>query len=338
MKNISQETLKRSPFGNLTNSRLISSVLSYLKNLDKASLKSFFFGNRTSYGLVFTIVLYVLLIAIGFVYLYPLLFMFVSSMKSPSDLLNPMVQWVPTQLYLGNYVKAFKVLNYPATLAASIFISVVPSVIQAGVCSLVGYGLARYRFRGKNLLFFLILATFIIPAQNTVIPQMLAYKSLGLLGNVFSMILPALLGQGFKSAIFILIFYQTFLSLPKALEEAARLDGASDIKMFLQVALPAAVPAFIISIIFSVVWYWNETYLTVIFLEGGLQTLPMQLSQFVQAYQNLYPAGTVNIFDRLNEAVKLSGTFLNILPLLLMYFVLQKWFVESVERTGITGE
>jgi multiple sugar transport system permease protein len=167
---------------------------------------------------------------------------------------------------------------------------------------------------------------------------MLTYKSYGLLGNIFSIILPAILGQGFKSAIFILIFYQTFVSLPKVLEEAARLDGASDLKIFLQIAIPAAVPAFIISIIFSTVWYWNETYLTVIFLEGGLQSLPMQLSKFVQAYENLYPPGMVNIFDRINEAVKLSGTFLNILPLLLMYFVMQKWFVESIERSGITGE
>ena len=217
-------------------------------------------------------------------------------------------------------------------------VSVIPSLITAAVCSLVGYGLARYRFFGKNLIFALILATFIIPAQNTVIPQMLTYKSLGLLGNILSLILPAIFGQGFRSAIFILIFYQTFLSLPKVLEEAARLDGASDLKIFFQIALPAALPAFIISIIFSTVWYWNETYLTVIFLEGGVQTLPMQLSKFVQAYENLYPAGMVNIFDRLNEAVKLSGTFLNILPLLLLYFVLQKWFVESVERSGITGE
>jgi multiple sugar transport system permease protein len=167
---------------------------------------------------------------------------------------------------------------------------------------------------------------------------MLTYKSFGLLGNIFSLILPATVGQGFKSAIFILIFYQTFQSLPKVLEEAARLDGASDIKIFVQLALPAAIPAFIISIIFSVVWYWNETYLTVIFLEGGITSLPMQLSKFVQAYQNLYPPGTVNIFDRLNEAVKLSGTFLNILPLLVLYFILQKWFVESIERSGITGE
>jgi len=301
-------------------------------------LKSFLFGTRTSYGLVFTVLLYLLLIAIGFVYLYPLLFMFVTSMKSPSDLLNPMVQWVPTELYLGNYVKAFRVLDYPSTLMSSIMISVIPSVIQTVVCSLVGYGLARYRFWGKNLLFALILATFIIPAQNTVIPQMLTYKSFGLLGNIWALILPAIVGQGYKSAIFILIFYQTFLSMPKALEEAARLDGASDLKIFLRIGLPAAVPSYIISIIFSTVWYWNETYLTVIFLEGGIQSLPMQLSKFVQAYENLYPPGVVNIFDRLNEAVKLSGTFLNILPLLLMYFVLQKWFVESIERTGITGE
>jgi multiple sugar transport system permease protein len=108
--------------------------------------------------------------------------------------------------------------------------------------------------------------------------------------------------------------------------------------IFVRIALPAAVPSFIISIIFSTVWYWNETFLTSIFLEGGIQSLPMQLSKFVQAYENLYPSSVVNIFDRLNEAVKLSGTFLNILPLLMMYFVLQKWFVESIERTGITGE
>jgi multiple sugar transport system permease protein len=309
-----------------------------MRALLRGNWRGFLFGDRTGYGFIFTVLLYLLLIAIGFVYLYPLLFMFVTSLKSPTDLLNPMVQWVPTELYLGNYDKARKVLDYASTLASSVMVSVVPSVIQAAVCSVIGYGLARYRFPGKNLVFALMLATFIIPAQNTVIPQMLTYKRLGLLGNVLSLILPALFGQGYKSAIFILIFYQTFQLLPKALEEAARLDGASDLKIFFQIALPAAVPAYVISIIFSTVWYWNETYLTVIFLEGGVRTLPMQLSKFVQAYENLYPPGTVNIFDRLNEAVKLAGTFLNILPLLVMYFVLQKWFVESVERTGITGE
>jgi multiple sugar transport system permease protein len=310
----------------------------YMNRARRDKLRSILIGDRTKYGLIFNIMLYLLLIAIGFVYLYPLLFMFVTSLKSPADLLNPMVQWIPNEVYTGNYEKAFRVLNYPQTLAASLLISVVPSLIQAAVASVVGYGLARYQFRGKNLILILILATFIIPAQNTVIPQLLTYRQFGLLGTIWSLILPAVAGQGFRSAIFILIFYQTFRSLPRELEESARLDGASDLTIFFRIAIPTAIPAFVISIIFSTVWYWNETYLTVIFLEGGIQSLPMQLSKFVQAYENLYPPGTVNIFDRLNEAVKLSGTFLNILPLLIIYFILQKWFVESVETSGITGQ
>ena len=324
-----------------------------MKSETLAYWRAVLFGNRTSYGLVFTIVLYALLIAIGFVYLYPLLFMFVTSLKSADDLLNPMVQWVPTQFFLGNYDKALKVLDYPTKLGASILVAVAPSLIQTAVCSVVGYGLARYRFPGKTLIIALVLATFIIPSQSTVIPQMLTYQGIkigdrSMLGSILVLILPALGAQGFNSAIFILIFYQTFLAMPKVLEEAARLDGASDLRIFLTVGLPAAIPSFIVAIIFSVVWYWNETYLTVIFLDNTkpslldlpipLTTLPMQLIKFSQAYENLYPPGTVNVLDRLNEAVKLAGTFLNILPLLVMYFVMQRWFVESVERTGITGE
>ncbi len=309
-----------------------------LRRLNLDWWKSLLFGSRARSGLLFSSLLYALLIAIGFVYLYPLLFMFVTSLKSPSDLLNPMVQWVPTALYTGNYERAYRVLNYPNTLMASILVSVVPSLLQTFVAAVVGYGLARYRFWGRNLVLLFILATFIVPPQNTLIPQMLAYKEQGLLGSPWAIVLPALLGQGYRSAIFILIFYQSFLSLPKVLEEAARLDGASDLRIFLTIAVPSALPAFIVSFIFSVVWYWNETFLTSIFLEGGVTTLPMQLSRFVQAYESLYPPGTVNIFDRLNEAVKMSGTFLNIAPLLVMYFLLQRWFVESVERTGITGE
>lgn len=301
-------------------------------------LRYFLFGSRAQRGLVFTVALYALLIAIGFVYLQPLLFMFVTSIKNANDLLNPMVQWVPTELYFGNYTRSFAVLDYPDKLLNSILISVIPSLLQTFVASVVGYGLARYRFRGKSLVFVFLLATFIIPPQNTVIPQMLTYRDLGLLGNPLALILPALLGQGFRSAIFVLIFYQSYLSFPKVLEESARLDGASDLRIFFTIAVPSAIPAYIVSFIFSTVWYWNETFLTTIFLEGGVTTLPMQLSRFAQAYENLYPPGTVNIFDRLNEAVKMSGTFLNILPLLVMYFVLQRWFVESVEMTGITGE
>src|SRR5512141_2508681 len=117
-----------------------------MQALLQGRVRSFLLGDRAHYGLVFNVLLYLLLIAIGFVYLYPLLFMFVTSMKSPADLLNPMVQWVPTEFYIGNYIKAFRVLNYPTTLASSILISFVPSIIQTAVCAVVGYGLARYKF------------------------------------------------------------------------------------------------------------------------------------------------------------------------------------------------
>jgi len=263
-------------------------------------IRGLLFGTGQSSGLLFKAILYALLITIGFVYLQPLLFMFINSIKSPDDLLNPMVQWVPTELYTGNYTRAYRVLDYPNTLLASILMSTVPSLLQTAVASIVGYGLARYRFWGKSLVFLLILSTFLLPPQNTIIPQMLNYRDLGLLGNPLALILPALFGQGFRSAIFILIFYQNFITLPKALEESARLDGASDLRIFLTIAIPSALPAFIVSFIFSVVWYWNETFMTVIFLGGGVTTLPMQLSRFAQAYENLYPAGVVNIFDRLN--------------------------------------
>lgn len=296
------------------------------------------FGNRARFGLVFGLILYALLVAIGFVYLYPLLYMLATSMMSPRDLLNPFVQWVPTELYPGNYQRALRVLNYLDTLRASIFISVFPSLVQTLVASLVGYGLARYRFWGSNILLLLILVTFIVPPQNTVIPQMLTYRDLGLLGNPLALIIPAAFGQGYRSAIFILIFYLAFRSLPRVLEESARLDGASELRIFLTIAVPAAIPAYIVSFIFSTVWYWNETFLTNIFLEGGVMTLQMRLAQFAQAYERLYPPGMVNPFERLNEAVKMSGTVLIILPPLVMYFILQRWFVESVERTGVTGE
>ena len=107
-----------------------------------------------------------------------------------------MLQWMSTALYQVNYVSIFRVLNYPETILSSMLESLVPSLLQTFVASLVGYGLARYRFWGKPLVFALLLITFIIPPQNTVISQMLTYRDLGLLGSPLALILPALLGQG----------------------------------------------------------------------------------------------------------------------------------------------
>jgi multiple sugar transport system permease protein len=125
--------------------------------------------------------------------------------------------------------------------------------------------------------------------------------------------------------------------IPNALEEAAQLDGAGYVRVFTTIAIPMAVPAIIISFLFSFVWYWNETYLASLYFGNELTTLPLQLKKFVATYQQLY-ANEETTGQSINEAINMAGTVLTILPLLVVYFLTQKWFVEGIDRSGITGE
>lgn len=300
-------------------------------------IKRLFLGLKGSDGLVFKLLIYSLLVGIGFVFILPLIKMLSSSFKSLQDLLDPTLGYLPSELYLDNYKKAFAVLDYKSTLIQSLTITVIPAVVQTIATAIIGYGFARFQFPLKKLWFALVLTTFIIPPQVLMIPRYLMYKNLGILGSLLALVLPAIFGQGFKSAIFILIFYQFFKMMPKALEEAAKIDGASNLRIFATIAIPMAVPAIITSFIFSFVWYWNETYLINLYLSGSMTTLPMELQKFTQTYSKLYPMASEAI-EKLNEGIKMSGTLLTILPVLIIYFVLQRWFVEGVDRSGITGE
>jgi multiple sugar transport system permease protein len=296
-------------------------------------------GNRGQNGLLFKSFVYILLIGIGFVYLYPLLYMGSYSLKSLDDILNPLVNWIPTQLYFDNFSKANQVLNFLPTLVETLYVTALPAIVQTAVASLIGYGFARFEFPFKKTLLVFVLATFIIPPQLTMIPRYVFFNELGFLGNIQSFLLPASLGQGLNSAIFILIFYQFFRMIPKSLEEAAQLDGAGFLRVFIVIAIPMAVPAFIISFLFSFVWYWNETYLAALYFGNELTTLPLELNKFVATYQKLYSAGGDDASgDTINEGIRMAGTMLTILPLLVVYFLTQKWFVEGIDRSGITGE
>ncbi|MEH6993547.1 carbohydrate ABC transporter permease [Neobacillus drentensis] len=310
------------------------------QQLDKYYLKTkrFFLGMQGTDGLLFKVLVYGLLVGIGFVYLFPVIYMGVYSFKSLDDLLNPMVNWIPTQFYLDNYTKANNVLNFFSTLMETLYVTVLPAIAQTAVAAVIGYGLARFEFWGKKVIFVLVLATFIIPPQVTMIPRYLFFNELNILGSLKAFMLPAAFGQGLNSAIFILIFYQFFRMVPKALEEAAQIDGAGHFRIFFTIALPMAVPAIIISFLFSFVWYWNETYLAAIYFGDALTTLPLQLQKFVATYEKMFPAEMGLDGNQLNEGIKMAGTILSILPLLVVYFITQRWFVEGVDRSGITGE
>lgn len=306
------------------------------EKFSKQKVLRLLFGMKLTDGLIFKVLIYGLLVIISFVYLYPLLYMFSYSIKSLQDLLNPMVDQVPTSFYFKNYQDAFKTLKYFETMSTSLVVTLIPAILQTIVASLVGYGFARFEFPLKKTLMAFVLATYIIPPQVTMIPRYVLFNDIGILHTVYSIILPASLGQGLNSAIFILIFYQFYKMIPKALDEAAQIDGAGKFYTYFKIAIPLSVPSFITTFLFSFVWYWNETYISGLFLGRNIETLQIRLQNFVSAYNAIM--GGQGEIDYANEAIRMSATLLIILPMLLVYFTLQRWFIEGVDKAGITGE
>lgn len=280
---------------------------------------------------------YVLLLAFSFAYLYPLIYMNIVSLMDVKDLVNPSVTWIPSAIYWGNYTQAVDVLQLEQTVPTTIMIAVVSAILQTVSTGLVGYGLARYEFPGRKLLIVLMVLTFFIPAQITMIPKYLLFSRIGILNSPLCLFLPALFGQGNNSAIFVLIFYQFFDSYPPSLDEAARLDGASDGQIFVKIALPVSVPAVIISVLFSFVWYWNETYITALFCGSEYTTLPMALENFSFTFSKMFPTTPGSLSGQLSEGITMAATNITVLPLVIFYLLLQKQFVESVDKSGIAG-
>jgi len=251
------------------------------------------------------------------------------------DLINPGVNWVPTVLELENYNRAIQVLELPASIFDSTGYVLQVSISATVSSALIGYGFAKFNFPLKKILFAFMLATFILPSQVTMVANMLIFRNLGIMSSESSMVLPAIFGQGVNAAIYILIFYQFFKTIPGVLMESAEIDGASPIKVFYKIALPLAIPSFLIVFLFSFVWYWNETFITGLYV-GDQVTLPLKLQAFRASYESLFPPGSFG--SELNEAIMLAGNMITILPLLLLYFFAQRFFTESIDRTGITGE
>lgn len=304
-----------------------------LKNLNKNKIKKLLLGYNLTDGLLFKIAIYVLLISIGFVYIYPILYMLSLSLQSYSDIINPTISWIPSVWYSDNFVKAFSVLKYWETLGTSLIITLLPACIQTIVTAIIGYGLAKFEFPGKKLVFVLIILTFIVPCQVYTIPRFVMFDDFNLLKNPLAIILPALFGQGVNSAIFILIYWQFFRMAPKAFDEAAEIDGASDLKIFFNINVPLASGAFLTTFLFSFVWYWNETYISSLFLKGEFQSLQIRLIYFVSEFSKLDEGAA-----QINEGIRLAATLLIILPMLIVYLCLQRYFIEGVERSGIAGE
>jgi len=305
-----------------------------MKLPSKQNVKHFLMGKNFNEGFIGKTLLYLLLMIIGFVYLYPIIKMFIYSIKDLSDLVNPTVEWIPTKIYLLNYRTSWIVLNYGKTFFISLLVTLIPALFQTITTSITGYALAKFKMKGKGLLFGAILMTYLIPSQVYMIPRFVLFDKLGILNTIWSIIFPATFGQGLSSAIFILIFYQFFRIQPVALDESAEIDGANAYQIFAKIGIPLALPAYLTAFLFSFVWYWNETYISSLFLDPNLYTLQLKLISFSTQFSL-----TQGISQQaVNEAIKYSATILIILPVLIVYVIMQKWFVEGIDRTGVTGE
>jgi len=321
--------------------RFVQDIVRHLKNKEYTEIghkiKRVFVGMKFTDGLVYKILIYTLLISLGYIYLYPVLYMVTNSFMSQEDIIDVSVKWIPTSFEWQNYQLVWEAIQYPNALKNALILAALPALSATVSSAIIGYGFARFNFPLKKLLFVLMIITFIIPPQITMLPTFRMYSQYNLLGSLKAFIYPAILGQGLNGAIFILIFYQFFRMIPKSLEESAQLDGASSFKVFTRIALPLAIPSIIIVFLFSFVWYYNETYLSGLFLRNSdLMTLPLKIQQFINNYTSIYPEGSRA--REVMQAVKLAGNMLTILPVLIIYFFTQRYFVESIDRTGITGE
>lgn len=288
------------------------------------------------------LLIYFVLICISFVFLKPIFEILSKTFMSASDVIDPAVEWLPKSFSIENLKIAAKVLKLPTTLRNSILFSGVMAICQTAVSALTGYALSRFHFKLKNFWFLMILLAFIIPVPVLMVPRLMMFVSVqemlgfNLIGTPIPQLLMAILGQGVYSTVLILIFNNFFNMIPKVLDEAAMIDGASPAKVFYYVAVRMSLSTILVVFLFSFVWNWNETYITGTLLRNSIELMPAKLSLFNSEFDGAVSA-TGSAF-KLNEAYKMAATFLSIAPLLLLYAFVQRQFIQGIENTGITGE
>ena len=283
--------------------------------------------------------LYVLLISLSFVFLYPFLYLLVNSLKSPQDVMDTTVSWFLNNLHWNNYTLAIETLDYPSTLLKTILVVVGCTIGHVFACSFVAYGFARFNVRGKNLFFILLLLSIIVPIQTIIIPEFVLYANLGVTNSYFPLIFPTFLGFGLFGGLFVFVYRQFYLSLPRSLEEAAEIDGCGTLATYFRIVLPSSKSPAMVCLVLSLVWHWNDYFEPLIYISNKDQyLLPMLLPSIYSRMFDGSSADTATMENAFTLATVMAATSLIVLPLLLAYIFLQKQFVQGVERSGITGE
>lgn len=321
-----------------------------MKKLDKYQLKA------KSTSLVINIVKFLFLAGMCYLFLFPILYLIVSAIQDPATANDPTIIWVPKQLSLTNFKNAIEQLDYAKSFSLTFFVTFFGILAVLTSCSMVGYGFARFNFFEKNIAFIFVIILIIIPPQTTTIPTFINFRffdMFGILtllekmgigkgywqltGSPVAMILPALFASGIRSGLAIYIFRQFFLGQPKELEEAAKIDGCGAFGTYLRVMLPLSSPAIITVSVLSAVWYWNDTFYTSIFFNNDQRPIASALDILRISLDQDKLSGHLgfNAFEA--KGLLAAGALLCIIPILIFYFIIQRKFTESIERSGIVG-
>ena len=300
------------------------------------------FGQKIK-KIVPTVFVYAFLIGITYVFLFPFIYMLVTSFKSYFDIYDSTVVWVPRSIEWKNYLVAFKLLNFGKHFSNSAILTALCTLGHMLSCSFIAYGFARYKFIGKGFWFFILLLAIVIPPQTIIVPSYILYSNLGWLRSYLPLIVPCFFGLGLNGALFIYIFRQFFMGLPKDIENAAKIDGCNYLQTYFRIVIPMAKSSFLVVFILSLVWHWNDYYEPRIYATGEeLMLLPQKTYQLIE-YVNDPPLEMLTGLisgegNPINSATLMAGMVICIFPVLIIFTFVQTQFMEGIERTGITGE
>lgn len=325
-------------------------------NLNNAACKSERFLRKNGTSIIWKIFRFFLLIGICYIFLFPVLYMISVAVRSPDTVNDPSIVWIPRGISFGSIKTAIEILEYPRAITTTAVIATGSTAASLISCTLVGYGFARYNFKEKGFMFAMVLLTIIVPPQTTIISSFINYRNfnffgimkllhavipavpaqISLINTVWTFILPALFASGLRSGLFIFIFRQFFAGMPKDLEEAAMIDGCGAFRTFISIMLPLAKSALITVLLFSFVWHWNDYFQSSMYFNDN-QPVSVMLNQMQSLLQDAKIFNVVtNTPDEIRTYLQ-AGCLLTILPPLILYIFTQRFFTESIERTGIVG-
>jgi multiple sugar transport system permease protein len=311
---------------------------------------------KTATDIFYKIFRAILLFGLCFLILQPLLDKLSVSFMSRQDIYDGTVISIPRNFTLDNYRLASELLRYWPSLLQTFIIVTSSALLQISACTMAGYGFARFKFPLKNFWFMCVMIIILVPPQTIMsslylnfrffdifgIVKLITGSSINLLGSVGGILLLSVTGMGLKSGLYIFMLRQYFRGVPKELEEAAWVDGCGKAKTFIRIMLPDAMPMLTSCFLFSFVWQWTDSFYSTLFL-SKYSMLARNVTGMTERYARWYAAtfinstGGVSGYAPVGETQMMiaTGMLMVLAPLILLYMVAQKAFVESLSQTGI---